>query len=1232
MKRFGLVVAVLLFGVLAYAGPNTVMYQGCVVGSGGGPVADNTYPMRFRLYGVATGGTHLWEELETGVQVANGLFSTTLGDGATAFGTLFANNANLWLEVAIDLDRNGSYIASEVYAPRQKLAGAAWAIEADTLDGKHASDLGDITGVAAGAGLTGGGTTGNVTVSADTAYLQRRVTGTAPAGQFLTGINGDGTVAASPGAAGDITGVAAGTGLTGGGTAGDVAIAADTTYLQRRVTGAAPAGQFIRSILADGSVLAANAVGRVVAGTGLMGGGTGSSVTLSANTVYLQRRVLGTAPAGRFITGINGDGSVATRADQVGAGDITGVAAGEGLSGGGTSGSVTLAVRFEGNGTSQSAARANHAHAWNEATSIPAGFADGTDDVGAGGITGVVAGTGLDGGGTTGTVTLDVEFAGNGIAETASRSDHNHDAQYVNEGQAGAITSTMIADGATLSEILDNDGAGSGLDADLLDGQHAAAFADVGHNHDTSYSGISHNHDATYVNENQANSITSAMIVNGTITGTDVAVDTLTAANLAAGSVTTSEIADGSIMAVDIQDGAALLEISNNDGAGSGLDADLLDGQQGAFYQSANNINAGTLSTSFYSAFADLTAEGYLGNLAGDLAQNNGFLQATLNADLLDGRDAGNAGGNVAVNNGALNTNLNADLLDGAHAGNAGGNVPINNGTLNTILNADLLDGAHAGNANGNVPINNGTLNTNLNADQLDGNHAANFWNTTGNAGLGGANFIGTTDNVPLEIRINNSRVLRLEPGGGIPNIRGGYAGNGVTTGAFGVVIAGGGFAGNANSVTDALGTVGGGYANQAGNNSGPTTDAEYATVAGGGNNRASANGAAVGGGSYNTASESQAVVSGGFSNVASGPQATVAGGNDSTASGEAAVVGGGYRNAAGSFYATVAGGSQNSAVGFGYSPTVGGGRYNTASAGDATVAGGLSNVASGPQSTVGGGDSNVASATDATVAGGYASTASAQSATVGGGQYNVAGGWLSTVPGGYMNEAQGMYSFAAGRQAHALHPGCFVWADSNGYDFATTAPNQFQVRATGGVQFVSAINIFTGAPTAGVMLAPGGGGWESLSDRSAKENFVAVDGVEVLNRLAAIPVETWNMKSQNAAIRHIGPMAQDFSAAFGVGESSQYINTVDADGVALAAIQGLYKLFLEKVAELSAMKASHDSQGQRLDMLQTKVAELTAEKADQRQQISALQAQNVALETRLAALETMMTRLAAGK
>jgi hypothetical protein len=61
-----------------------------------------------------------------------------------------------------------------------------------------------------------------------------------------------------------------------------------------------------------------------------------------------------------------------------------------------------------------------------------------------------------------------------------------------------------------------------------------------------------------------------------------------------------------------------------------------LDGNPGAFYRNAANVDAGTLSTDRFSAFTDLTAEGYLANAAGHLAQNNTTLQTSLNADLLD--------------------------------------------------------------------------------------------------------------------------------------------------------------------------------------------------------------------------------------------------------------------------------------------------------------------------------------------------------------------------------------------------------------------------------------------------------------------------------------------------------------------------------------------------------------------------------------------------------------------
>ena len=276
-----------------------------------------------------------------------------------------------------------------------------------------------------------------------------------------------------------------------------------------------------------------------------------------------------------------------------------------------------------------------------------------------------------------------------------------------------------------------------------------------------------------------------------------------------------------------------------------------------------------------------------------------------------------------------------------------------------------------------------------------------------------------------------------------------------------------------------------------------------------------------------------------------------------------------------------------------GYSATVGGGGVNTASGYCATVGGGSSNTASGEAATVGGGDSN---------------TASGDSATVGGGYDNTASGNYSMVPGGYDNTAQGHYSFAAGRNAYAIKQGTFVWADSRGLVFGDgwgpgyANRDGFFVRATGGTYFVSAINGTTGMPTAGVYLTPGANGWNSICDRNLKENFTPVDGRAVLARLAAMPIATWNGIAESPDIRHMGPVAQEFHAAFGLGADDKSINTVDADGVALAAIQGLHGLVLEKEAQLADMTARLDQKdgeiaelNQRLTKLEAAVAALGA-------------------------------------
>ena len=79
-------------------------------------------------------------------------------------------------------------------------------------------------------------------------------------------------------------------------------------------------------------------------------------------------------------------------------------------------------------------------------------------------------------------------------------------------------------------------------------------------------------------------------------------------------------------------------------------------------------------------------------------------------------------------------------------------------------------------------------------------------------------------------------------------------------------------------------------------------------------------------------------------------------------------------------------------------------------------------------------------------------------------------------------------------------------------------------------------------------------------SDRNMKERFASVDRDTILERLAELPISSWTYKTEGAEHRHIGPMAQDFMATFNVGSSDRTILQVDADGVALSAIQALYQ------------------------------------------------------------------------
>jgi hypothetical protein len=239
-------------------------------------------------------------------------------------------------------------------------------------------------------------------------------------------------------------------------------------------------------------------------------------------------------------------------------------------------------------------------------------------------------------------------------------------------------------------------------------------------------------------------------------------------------------------------------------------------------------------------------------------------------------------------------------------------------------------------------------------------------------------------------------------------------------------------------------------------------------TVGGGYSNSATQAGATVAGGQLNRATGPQASALGGINNEAFGFASTIAGGANNRASSLYSTIGGGEENAISNTHATIAGGNANQA--HGYVSAIGGGYDNRVMADNSTVAGGWGNRALTAGSTIGGGYNNFSYGNDSTIAGGNSNFTTNNYATVGGGLANRAHGQAATIPGGSANETRGDYSFAAGRQALANHAGSFVWADAAGSNFASTASNQFAVRANGGVriQGTAAIGVTTSAPQMG--------------------------------------------------------------------------------------------------------------------------------------------------------------------
>lgn len=253
--------------------------------------------------------------------------------------------------------------------------------------------------------------------------------------------------------------------------------------------------------------------------------------------------------------------------------------------------------------------------------------------------------------------------------------------------------------------------------------------------------------------------------------------------------------------------------------------------------------------------------------------------------------------------------------------------------------------------------------------------------------------------------------------------------------------------------------------------------------------------------------------------------------------------------------------------TGLGYGGTASG-DYSVA-AGSVTRASGLAAVALGNHTTASGGSSTAL---------GSGTTAS--------GTYAFASG-LDAVASGYASTAMGHHASTNGQR------GSFVYGDNSSFDtIKATRSNQFVVRAqhfwlgkTGAVGNPSGHFLTT---STGAYLS-NGGTWTNSSDVNRKHAFRGIDGDTVLQKLAGLPIRTWSYRDEAGSVRHLGPTAQDFRAAFGLGDSEKAIATLDADGVSLAAIQELARRTADQARRLAAVEAVNDSLREQMRALEAR-------------------------------------------
>jgi len=227
---FGLLFFLTFFHGLCFSQiPQKINYQGYLTDSGGNPI-NGTVSMEFRIYDAPTGGTALWSETQN-VSVSQGVYSVNLGE-SIPLNLSFDKPYYLGVKVGSDPEMS----------PRRELTSVGYSFTANnalnlTCTGcvlpSHLSFIpGDITAIYAGTGLTGGGTSGDVTLSVNNSIIQSRVIGSCSSGSSIRVINEDGSVTCETddNSGGTVIQVNTGTGLTGGPITTSGTISLSSTY------------------------------------------------------------------------------------------------------------------------------------------------------------------------------------------------------------------------------------------------------------------------------------------------------------------------------------------------------------------------------------------------------------------------------------------------------------------------------------------------------------------------------------------------------------------------------------------------------------------------------------------------------------------------------------------------------------------------------------------------------------------------------------------------------------------------------------------------------------------------------------------------------------------------------------------------------------------------------------------------------------------------------------------